>query len=111
MNYEKYFKNKDTMSSQYIDLLKSSGLFYEKSDDVWLYSIKDILPLSKGFKIHISALITNATKILEMFLYFIEKHDILLNFKVVKSLNELENQNSGGNGFFSNRKIYNYLSI
>lgn len=93
-----YLKNKAYQIKEFDSLLNSKiPLTTNEKKSFWIYRINQKKLPKNGFKIHISANINNAKNIAEIFFSYIDKYE--LNYKIVSSLQNLEKQNFGINGY------------
>ena len=98
-NYSAYLKYENEQERKYQETLKEFGLLKHSSDNPWIYSVSPNIEVKRGFKIHLSATIVNATAIAESFFKFIKTNNFDINFKILSSLKELTLQNAGIYGY------------
>ncbi|WP_270281615.1 protein kinase domain-containing protein [Streptococcus salivarius] len=98
-NYSAYLKYENEQQRKYQETLKEFGLLKHSSDNPWIYSVSPNIEVKRGFKIHLSATIVNATAIAESFFKFIKTNNFDINFKILSSLKELTLQNAGIYGY------------
>ncbi|MCD5520594.1 hypothetical protein LOC08_09090 [Lactobacillus delbrueckii subsp. lactis] len=96
--------NKEDIAIQFELLLKEYSVArYE--DSIWAFpDYPHHIKSNYGWKIHISAILTNAIQIARKFLTLNQKYHF--DFKIISSIPYLEQMNMG---YFGNRELYNFM--
>lgn len=93
-------------NSEYIELLRKNNLSPDYYD-IWAYpKFSEKITENYGWKIHISAISTNAIHIAKHFLDLNRKYNF--DFKIISTLEYLDQMN---NGYFGNSQVGKFITI
>lgn len=98
---------KSNLSKKYSIFLNINNIKKQSSQDIWAYpSYAHSIVADYGWKIHISAVVTNALEIAEKFLKLNKRYK--LDFKIISSISNLEKLNMG---YYGNSQVGKFITI